>query len=48
VRNWLASLSEAHPQVRRDARRLPLVLVARFAGLAACAAAIGAAIAHLS
>jgi hypothetical protein len=47
VRNWLTALVEIHPQVRRDARRLPLVLTARFAVVAGGAAAVGLAIAHL-
>jgi hypothetical protein len=47
VRNWLTALVEFHPQVRRDARRLPLVLTARFAVVAGGAAAVGLAIAHL-
>jgi hypothetical protein len=37
-----------HPHVRRDARRLPFVLLARFALIAGCAAVLGFAIAQMS
>ena len=48
MRNWFVSLSGSHPQVRRDARRLPVVLVSRFAMVTASAAAVGAVIARLT
>jgi fatty acid desaturase len=37
-----------HPHVRRDARRLPLLILYRFALVTSCAAVLGFAIAHLS
>jgi hypothetical protein len=37
-----------HPHVRRDARRLPLLLLYRFAIVTGCAAVLGFAIAQLS
>jgi hypothetical protein len=37
-----------HPHVRRDARRLPLLILYRFALVTGCAAVLGFAIAHLS
>src|ERR1043166_9408346 len=37
-----------HPQVRRDARRAPLVALGRFVMVAGCAAAVGFAITQLT
>jgi hypothetical protein len=37
-----------HPVVRRDARRAPFVLLARFFVVAACAAVLGFAISQVS